>query len=76
MKKIFFALLLGGLATSAGCVQHTPHLYNPVHWCVHLSKMFHHEQGEFHNLHVDIDRVVLGVENYEELETSEYIYSE
>ena len=77
MKRILLAVLclLGCLLVAPGC-SHTPHLYNPVHWVVHVGKIFNPRDGELHTLHVDLDRIVLGVENYEELETTEYVYSE
>jgi len=79
MKKIFFVLfsLVGCQFMSSGCqVQHTPNLYNPLHWEAHLQKVFNPTYGSFHLLHLDMDSIVFGLENYEELEDTEYVYSE
>lgn len=77
MRKLFFcATALLGCSIFSGCaINHTPHLYNPVHLQRHISRTFGCD-GELHRLHVDIDRVFLGLPNYEELETTEYVYSE
>ena len=74
-----FLLVATGVASllwlAAGCTN-TPHLYKPLHLNDHFMKIFSPEDGELHTLHVDLDRVLFGVENYRELETTEYIYSE
>ena len=77
MRKILFcAAALLGCSFFSGCtINHTPYLYNPVHRQRHVARTFGPE-GELHRLHIDIDRVFLGIANYEELETTEYIYSE
>ncbi len=64
-------LALGGV----GCTLHdTPHKWNPLHWGTHFSKVFGSTTGEFHLLHVDIDRVFFGLEYYDEL-TTENVYT-
>ena len=61
------------LAVGSGCntVEGTPHVANPLHWGVHLSHVFSWEDGELHLLHIDIDRILFGVENYDEFDQSE-----
>ena len=79
MRTLLFVLfsLVGCLFISSGCaVQHTPHVYNPIHLNTHLQKVFSPTYGECHRFHIDVDRVFFGLDNYEELENTEYVYSE
>ena len=76
MRKAIIVLfaLVAIVFLGSGCAE-TPHLSNPTHWGTHFAKIFGSEDGELHNLHVSIDRVLFGVENYEEVENTEKIYT-
>ncbi len=67
LKVLFCASIL--LTVAVGCVE-TAHVYNLPHWRSHIAKIF----DATHNFHVSVDRIVFGVDNYEELETTKTIY--
>jgi len=66
------------LAIGSGCnnIEETPHVANPLHWGTHITKIFGWEDGSLHLLHIDIDRILFGVENYQEFEETEIVYSD
>ncbi len=72
-KACLFAIALLALL-GAGCA-HTHHLYNYNHWGHHAEQIFSPTHGELHQFHIDIDRVIFGIENYDEFEKTEPIYS-
>lgn len=79
MRTLIRALLALSLVLclGVGCSFHeSPHVVNPRHWNEHIAQIFGPHDGSLHNLHVSIDRVILGVENYGEFENSEQIYSQ
>lgn len=67
LKLLFCASVL--LTVAVGCAE-TAHVYNVPHWYTHVAKLF----KSAHNLHVSVDRVIFGIENYQELETTETVY--
>ena len=70
--------LIAFFAIASGCssISETPHAANPSHWNTHFQQVFGWKDGAVHRLHIDIDRVFLGVENYAEYEETEIVYSE
>ena len=67
LKMLFCTSIL--LTVAVGCVE-TAHVYNPSHWSSHVAKIFE----TTHDLHVSVDRIFFGVDNYQELEKTKTIY--
>lgn len=82
MRKFLRTLIcLAPLALAGwGCssVKHldTPHVLNPIHWGFHFTKIFGWNEGEFHMLHLNIDRVIFGLDYFEKFENSEPVYTD
>ncbi len=77
MRKLLLraACLLPLLVAGIGC-QNSPHMINPLHWRDHFTKIFGWNEGEFHQFHLNVDRVIFGLDYFEQFEQSEPVYTQ
>ncbi len=84
MRKLMALACAAVVALSmSGCTAPDPvgnypimsHYYNPFRLLAHFNEMLNPYGGEFQQFFVSLDRVIFGVDRYEQLETSEYVYT-
>ena len=81
MRKLLRSIIGVALIAlaGAGCAsmedKKAPYVVNPVHWGAHFAKIFGHNTGELHMLHLNIDRVVFGLDYFKSFENSESVYT-